>query len=192
KTWAEVSAAFPKGVPTSCWVAAIAASYHLESRAYLVYDCHHRDDYGPHVYRTEDLGKTWVEIGQGLPRDHGSLTIFEDPVDQRLLWVGTASGVYVTLDGGKSWRRFGKNLPNVPVECLAMSFAQRDLVVSTHGRGLWIANVAALEDMTDTLLAEAVHRSEEHTSELQSRSDIVCRLLLEKKKNQSFALDNEL
>src|SRR2546428_6063318 len=28
-------------------------------------------------------------------------------------------------------------------------------------------------------------RSEEHTSELQSRSDLVCRLLLEKKKNPS-------
>src|SRR3989440_1948589 len=28
-------------------------------------------------------------------------------------------------------------------------------------------------------------RSEEHTSELQSRSDLVCRLLLEKKKNHS-------
>src|SRR3989440_6832358 len=28
------------------------------------------------------------------------------------------------------------------------------------------------------------HRSEEHTSELQSRSDIVCRLLLEKKNDQ--------
>src|SRR5260221_10624843 len=27
------------------------------------------------------------------------------------------------------------------------------------------------------------HRSEEHTSELQSHSDLVCRLLLEKKKN---------
>src|SRR2546428_6420879 len=27
------------------------------------------------------------------------------------------------------------------------------------------------------------YRSEEHTSELQSRSDLVCRLLLEKKKN---------
>jgi len=38
-----------------------------------------------------------------------------------------------------------------------MSFAQRDLVVSTHGRGLWITNIAALEEMTDTLLAEAVH-----------------------------------
>src|SRR5690349_23061414 len=29
------------------------------------------------------------------------------------------------------------------------------------------------------------HRSEEHTSELQSRRDLVCRLLLEKKKNSS-------
>src|SRR5438034_6501426 len=31
------------------------------------------------------------------------------------------------------------------------------------------------------------HRSEEHTSELQSHSDLVCRLLLEKKKNDSHA-----
>src|SRR5206468_12105221 len=30
----------------------------------------------------------------------------------------------------------------------------------------------------------SLHRSEEHTSELQSRSDLVCRLLLEKKKKQ--------
>src|SRR2546428_9408764 len=33
------------------------------------------------------------------------------------------------------------------------------------------------------LSASDAHRSEEHTSELQSRSDLVCRLLLEKKKN---------
>src|SRR2546428_5255469 len=33
-------------------------------------------------------------------------------------------------------------------------------------------------------------RSEEHTSELQSRSDLVCRLLLEKKK-KSITLQNE-
>src|SRR2546428_8401772 len=32
----------------------------------------------------------------------------------------------------------------------------------------------------------ALPRSEEHTSELQSRSDLVCRLLLEKKKGISF------
>src|SRR2546421_3695357 len=34
----------------------------------------------------------------------------------------------------------------------------------------------------------ALPRSEEHTSELQSRSDLVCRLLLEKKKKQAITL----
>src|SRR2546422_4807341 len=36
-------------------------------------------------------------------------------------------------------------------------------------------------------LREALHRSEEHTSELQSRLHLVCRLLLEKKKFSSDA-----
>src|SRR5438132_3330859 len=34
--------------------------------------------------------------------------------------------------------------------------------------------------------ASAPRRSEEHTSELQSHSDLVCRLLLEKKKKQTY------
>src|SRR5687768_17978610 len=36
-------------------------------------------------------------------------------------------------------------------------------------------------DMTALLTAQLEHRSEEHTSELQSRLHLVCRLLLEKK-----------
>src|SRR2546421_8773565 len=37
-----------------------------------------------------------------------------------------------------------------------------------------------------TRLGPDRNRSEEHTSELQSRSDLVCRLLLEKKKNKQY------
>src|SRR2546421_9958524 len=37
-----------------------------------------------------------------------------------------------------------------------------------------------------TLIAYSRERSEEHTSELQSRSDLVCRLLLEKKKKKEI------
>src|SRR3712207_8783824 len=40
------------------------------------------------------------------------------------------------------------------------------------------------QEDTDTLLIVLVLRSEEHTSELQSRQYLVCRLLLEKKKNK--------
>src|SRR5216683_5236247 len=38
----------------------------------------------------------------------------------------------------------------------------------------------------DAALLPRSARSEEHTSELQSRSDLVCRLLLEKKKKNKF------
>src|SRR5206468_6212287 len=41
-----------------------------------------------------------------------------------------------------------------------------------------------MDDRLTLLEAEPLQRSEEHTSELQSRSDLVCRLLLEKKKKK--------
>src|SRR5690349_23114347 len=44
--------------------------------------------------------------------------------------------------------------------------------------------VEALKNRPDLRLA-ALQRSEEHTSELQSRRDLVCRLLLEKKKTNT-------
>src|SRR5436309_13761181 len=40
--------------------------------------------------------------------------------------------------------------------------------------------------------AGRVHRSEEHTSELQSRENLVCRLLLEKKKIKTHAYSNNM
>src|SRR5258707_1159743 len=45
-----------------------------------------------------------------------------------------------------------------------------------------VARVAFVLD-ADHFRAQRVDRSEEHTSELQSRQYLVCRLLLEKKKN---------
>src|SRR5207302_3531694 len=46
---------------------------------------------------------------------------------------------------------------------------------SGDGFWLWVANTL-----------EPIARSEEHTSELQSRENLVCRLLLEKKKKQQY------
>src|SRR5438034_5528425 len=42
------------------------------------------------------------------------------------------------------------------------------------------------------LVLANTYRSEEHTSELQSHSDLVCRLLLEKKKKNTDALSGDL
>ncbi|MGI8496516.1 MAG: WD40/YVTN/BNR-like repeat-containing protein [Gemmatimonadaceae bacterium] len=157
KTWANVTRTFPKAAPTRCFVSHIAASRFAEATAYVVYDCHHRDEVRPHVWRTTDFGVTWTEIGAGLPPDGGSLTIFEDVRNPRLLFVGTEFGAFATVDGGKRWRRFPKGLPPVRVQMFSASYEARDLVISTHGRGIWTVNIGALEEHSDSLLERKAH-----------------------------------
>src|SRR5947207_11827199 len=75
---------------------------------------------------------------------------------------------YTTLSDLAEWSRAG-----------AVGF---DLVTSVNARECFghLAAVGILD--TD-------ERSEEHTSELQSHSDLVCRLLLEKKKKKKVKYD---
>src|SRR2546430_3864212 len=51
-----------------------------------------------------------------------------------------------------------------------------------HGRVRPLAHLDLVHDQRDATIAVDADRSEEHTSELQSQSNLVCRLLLEKKK----------
>src|SRR2546430_5964372 len=51
---------------------------------------------------------------------------------------------------------------------------------------------AVLPGSAHSVLQHPAHRSEEHTSELQSQSNLVCRLLLEKKKNIQITLNQLL
>src|SRR2546430_7200928 len=59
---------------------------------------------------------------------------------------------------------------------------------TTLFRSLWQFNCGAGANAAPSVFEldgkEFEHRSEEHTSELQSQSNLVCRLLLEKKKNR--------
>src|SRR5438132_8118223 len=65
-------------------------------------------------------------------------------------------------------------------------------VIPKEGSTIWIDNVAVPKSAKHVDSAyrflnfclEPKRRSEEHTSELQSHSDLVCRLLLEKKKKE--------
>src|SRR2546430_7509427 len=63
----------------------------------------------------------------------------------------------------------------------------RARVVVEYGPGVGGITAEALRQMRPdaTLIAIEKTRSEEHTSELQSQSNLVCRLLLEKKKHKT-------
>src|SRR3712207_8315641 len=66
-----------------------------------------------------------------------------------------------------------------PVSAVAEGDAEADSVVHERADG-------EDEDVLGRDVADVLHRSEEHTSELQSRQYLVCRLLLEKKKIKDY------
>src|SRR5690625_4182513 len=67
---------------------------------------------------------------------------------------------------------------DTPVIAVIYDPVREELFTAMHGVGAWVNNTR-IRCSNTPVLAE---RSEEHTSELQSRGHLVCRLLLEKKK----------
>ncbi len=70
-------------------------------------------------------------------------TITEDLKNQDVLYLGTETGLWVTLDRGKQWIRVRGNLPTVPIYEIALHPRENDMIIGTHGRAVWI-----LDDLT--------------------------------------------
>jgi photosystem II stability/assembly factor-like uncharacterized protein len=56
------------------------------------------------VYKTTDWGGFWGALGQGLPTQSTFHCLSVDPSGPRSVFLGTASGVYVSGDGGETWQ----------------------------------------------------------------------------------------
>jgi photosystem II stability/assembly factor-like uncharacterized protein len=145
-------------VPERRWVAWIEPSRYVDGRCYLVLDGHRSDDDRPHVYATEDHGKTWRSLRANLPDDVGTTRVLrEDLVNPDLLYLGTELGAWVSLDRGASWTSLATNLPTVAVHAFALHRTVPEIVAATHGRSLWVLDVSALRQMTSEARAAPVH-----------------------------------
>ena len=144
------------GAPKDTWVGRVAASNHSPGTAYVVKSGYREDVFKPFVYRTRDFGDTWDDIGSGLP-DAPTSVIWEDRVNPDLLFVGTDIGVYFTIDGGAHWIPLKNNMPTVPVRDLLVHPREKDLVVGSYGRGVWVTNVGPLQELTPEVLGKDFH-----------------------------------
>ncbi len=144
------------GLPKDRWVSRVEPSRHEEKRAYLSLNGYREDDPSPYVYVTEDLGRTWTSLAEGLPLEPVNV-IREDPVNPDVLYVGTDKGAYVSLDRGKSWESLSGGLPNVPVHDLVIHPRERELVAGTHGRSVWVMDALPVQELDDEIRGEAVH-----------------------------------
>lgn len=150
--WTEVSG----GLSRDRWVSRVEASNHDENVAYVSLNGYRDDDITAYVYRTNNLGRTWRDISDGLP-DEAVNVIREDPVNPAVLYVGTDRGAYVSLDTGRTWQAAGSGLPNVPVHDLIVHPRERELVAGTHGRSVWILDVLPVQELSDEVRSSEVH-----------------------------------
>jgi hypothetical protein len=102
-------------------------------------------DWQPYIYKTEDYGKRWTFITNGINTDYPVRVVREDPEKEGLLFAGTEFGLFISYDDGNSWDQFQLNLPVTPIT--DMKLHRNDLVISTMGRGFWILdNVSVLRE----------------------------------------------
>jgi hypothetical protein len=143
KSWNNVVGNVP-GLPPNSWVSWVQASNYDAGTAYVTFDRHTFGDMAPYAFRTTDFGKTWTPLvtAQDAKGVRGyAHVIKEDVVKPSLLFLGTEFGLYVSIDGGKGWAQFkGGRFPAVAVRDLAIQPRENDLVLATHGRGIWIVD----------------------------------------------------
>ena len=156
KTWKNVVGNI-KGLPKNAWVSSIEAGHFDTGTAYATFDVHTFGDPRPYVYKTADFGNTWTQlIGPSSTVQGYAHVVKEDIVNKELLFVGTELGLWISIDGGKQWSQYkGGDLPNVAVRDLAIHPRDKDLIIATHGRGIWIIDdITPLRLLTPELLAK--------------------------------------
>jgi photosystem II stability/assembly factor-like uncharacterized protein len=158
KEWTEVTANIPGLATDGGWVTRVECSHHAEGTCYITLDRHRDDDLRPYVYKTTNYGETWHAIRGDLPNPGNVHVIRESSRNPNLLFVGTEYGLFGTLDGGRTWHHLKNGIPpKVLVHDLVIHPRERELVVGTHGRGIYVIDVAALEEMTEAARAEPLY-----------------------------------
>jgi len=155
--WTNVTdALISAGAPKDTWVSRVSSSKHDVKRAYVTKSGYREDVFKPFVFLTDDLGKSWRAIHNGLP-DAPVSVLFEDAENPDLLYAGTDKGVYVSFNRGEQWIPLVQNMPPAPVRDLLVHQREKDLVVGTYGRGAFVMDVAPLPEINNELLEKDFH-----------------------------------
>jgi photosystem II stability/assembly factor-like uncharacterized protein len=145
ETYSEVNEYDLRKMPT--YLTGIATHPHDDSTAYLLFSAPEL----PKILRTTDLGQTWEDISgftteisssNGFP-DVGVLSLFVMPQQPEVIWAGTEIGIFESSDNGASWHKLDSDLPAVSI--WQMTAVDDQVVLASFGRGIWTANVPALE-----------------------------------------------
>ncbi len=157
RTWTDLQDRLP-GAPKSSWFGGIEASRHQANTVYVAMDNHRSNDLGNWIYKSSDGGKTFASIAGDMPSGRVVRTIREDVKNPNLLFAGTEIGLFFSPNGGTNWIELKNNMPTLPHNDLVIHPRDNDLVLGTHGRGIWILDkINALQELTPQVIASPSH-----------------------------------
>jgi len=154
RTWESLVERLP-GLPGPRYVADVVFSRHETETLFVALDGRRSDDLEPWLFRSRDFGATFTRLRDGLPADNLH-ALAESPRKKGVLFAGSGRGVHVSLDEGERFVDLDGDLPTVPVFDLVVHPRETELVAATHGRGLWVTDVAAVEQLSHDVLAREV------------------------------------
>ncbi len=154
QSWSNVT---PKDLPEWIQINHIRASPHDAGSAYFAATNYKNGDQKPYIYKTNDYGKTWKKIVNGINSEHFTRAVTEDPNRRGFLYAGTERGIYYSTNDGEQWQSLQLNLPIVPITDLTVHKREKDLVVATQGRSFYVLdNLPVLYQLADAEKSSAL------------------------------------
>jgi photosystem II stability/assembly factor-like uncharacterized protein len=153
KNWENIT---PRDCPKAMMWNCVEADPYKKGAAYFIGTRYKSDDFKPYIYKTEDYGKTWRLMVNGINPLHFTRALRADRKRPGLLYAGTEYGMYISYNDGQSWQPFQLNLPVVPVTDL--DIRNNDLIVGTQGRSIYILDdLGVVQQRTDNITGKNLH-----------------------------------
>ena len=136
RKWENVTGKIPN-LPQGIYVSEVVPSRFTEGVVYATFDGHRQNDFRTYIYASSDFGQTWRPINANLT-DEIARTLTEDTRNPDVLYLGTETGLFVSLNRGQQWQRIKANLPTVRIDEITLHPRDNAMILATHGRTIWI------------------------------------------------------
>lgn len=137
QSWQNLTAGIT-AMPKESWIAQLQASRYDRGTLWMVVNNYRKGDYGTYLFKTDDFGKTWVNLAQNKNIRGYALSVIQDPVEPRLVFLGTENGLWISRDEGHTWVQFQNGFPSVSTRDLVIQESESALIIGTFGRAIWV------------------------------------------------------
>ncbi len=150
KTWTNVASKLP-GLPAGSWIPQIRSSKYSAGEAWVVANNYRRGDFKPYAYYTQDYGATWERLVDDKKVKGYVLSILQDPVEPKLVFLGSEHGLWVSIDKGTSWVQWEHGYPSASTMDMEIQEREADLVIGTFGRSVYVLDdIRPLREIAST------------------------------------------